>query len=65
MKKHVTFEGQESSDALLSNAEKSHGLFGRPQVSAEQMMDWIAEWVSKGGTSLAKPTHFEERAGRF
>ena len=65
MKKHVTFEGQESSDALLSNAEKSYGLFGRPQVSAEQMMDWIAEWVSKGGTSLAKPTHFEERAGRF
>jgi len=28
-------------------------------------MDWIAEWVSKSGTTLAKPTLFEERAGRF
>jgi nucleoside-diphosphate-sugar epimerase len=61
----VTFEGQESSDALLSNAQKSYQLFGQPQVSAARMMDWIAEWVRKNGTTLAKPTHFEERAGRF
>ena len=29
------------------------------------MIDWIAEWVGKGGNTMAKPTHFEERAGRF
>jgi nucleoside-diphosphate-sugar epimerase len=65
LNKPVTFEGTESSDALLSNAEKSHQLFGLPHVSAQQMIDWIAEWVGKGGDTLAKPTHFEERAGRF
>jgi nucleoside-diphosphate-sugar epimerase len=65
LNKPVTFDGEESSDALLSNAQKSYQLFGQPRVSAQQIMDWIAEWVSKNGTTLAKPTHFEERAGRF
>jgi len=63
--KKVRFEGEESSDALLSNAQKSHQLFGHPRISVHQLMDWIADWVGKGGTTLAKPTHFEERAGRF
>lgn len=63
--KPVRFEGKESSDALLSNAAKSHELFGRPRVSPQQIIDWIADWVRRGGTTLAKPTHFEERAGHF
>jgi nucleoside-diphosphate-sugar epimerase len=63
--KAVQFEGAESDDALLSNAEKSLELFGRPRVSVEQMIDWIAEWIRKNGTTLEKPTHFEERSGRF
>ncbi len=63
--KPVRFEGTESSDALVSNASKSHKLFGRPRVSAQQMIGWIADWVSKGGSTLQKPTHFEERVGHF
>jgi nucleoside-diphosphate-sugar epimerase len=63
--KPVRFEGVESSDALLSNASKSHGLFGLPRVSAQQIIDWTADWVHKGKPTLAKPTHFEERAGQF
>ena len=63
--KEVRFEGQEASDALLSNSQKAFELFGRPRVSVHQLIDWIADWVSKGGATLAKPTHFEERAGRF
>jgi uncharacterized protein YbjT (DUF2867 family) len=65
LNKPVRFDGEESSDALLSNAQGTFQLFGVPQVSAEQMMIWIADWVRRGGTTLAKPTHFEERAGRF
>jgi nucleoside-diphosphate-sugar epimerase len=65
MRKPVHFEGTESSDALLSNAQKAFQLLGRPRVNVQQLMDWIADWISKGGTTLAKPTHFEERAGRF
>jgi nucleoside-diphosphate-sugar epimerase len=65
LNKPVRFDGQESSDALLSNAQGAFQLFGVPQVNTEQMMIWIADWVRRGGTTLAKPTHFEERAGRF
>jgi nucleoside-diphosphate-sugar epimerase len=61
----VKFEGAESEDALLSNAQGSFALFGRPRVTAEELIGWIADWVARGGTTYAKPTHFEERAGRF
>jgi nucleoside-diphosphate-sugar epimerase len=63
--KSVRFEGVEASDALLSNAQRVYELFGRPGVSAAQMMSWIADWVTQRGATLAKPTHFEERSGRF
>ena len=63
--KPVRFDGHESADAILSDATKSHTLFGPPRVDAEQMIAWIADWVARGGETLAKPTHFEERAGRF
>jgi len=63
--KPVFFEKEESADALLSDAEKSYRLFGHPRVDAGQMIAWIADWVSRGGETLSKPTHFEERAGRF
>jgi len=63
--KPVRFDGTESSDALLSNGAKSFELFGRPRVNAQQIIDWIADWVRRGETTLAKPTHFEERAGHF
>jgi nucleoside-diphosphate-sugar epimerase len=61
----VRFEGEEAPSALLSNAQRSHALFGYPRVSVEQMIAWIADWVRRGGESLGKPTHFEERAGRY
>ena len=63
--KGVTFEGQEAPDALLSNGQLGHQLFGYPRVPARQMMTWIADWVRRGGPTLGKPTHFESRDGRF
>jgi nucleoside-diphosphate-sugar epimerase len=65
LSKPVHFGGAEASDALLSNAQRAYQLFGRPRVSAAQMTSWIADWVSRRGATLAKPTHFEERSGRF
>jgi nucleoside-diphosphate-sugar epimerase len=64
-RKKVQFEGNEAGDALLSNGTQAFGKFGRPRVPAEQMIAWIADWVERGGASLAKPTHFEDRAGKF
>ena len=59
------FEHEESETALLSNASRCHRLFGYPCVSLEQMIEWTAEWVRIGGTTLRKPTHFEVRDGKF
>lgn len=65
MGKEVSFTGTESETALLNNASKSHQLFGYPRVSLLQMLDWTAEWVLSGGASWNKPTHFQERKGKF
>src|SRR5260370_30999779 len=60
--KPVRFEGQASADALLSNAKKSPELFRHPRVRAEQMISWIADWVSRGGGALAKTTSVFDHA---
>ncbi len=59
------FTGVEAETALLSNASKSARLYGPPGTSLEQMIERIAHWVTIGGRTLGKPTHFEQRDGRF
>ena len=59
------FAGSEGDTALLSNASRCVELFGEPPMSVEGMVDAVAGWVQRGGGSLGKPTHFEEREGRF
>ncbi|MGD8240780.1 MAG: NAD(P)-dependent oxidoreductase [Armatimonadota bacterium] len=58
-------EGEEADTALLSNAARCNRLFGYPRVSVRQLMEWIAHWVKIDGPTLGKPTHFEEREGKF
>lgn len=59
------FEGAEAATALLNNAARCHHLFGYPSVSAEQVIEWVAQWIAAGGAILGKPTHFEVRDGKF
>ena len=59
------FAGVEGRAALLSNASVSHRLLGPPEVSADELMNLVAEWVKAGGESLDKPTRFEVADGRF
>jgi nucleoside-diphosphate-sugar epimerase len=59
------FEHTEAETALLSNASRCHRLFGPPAVSLPQMIDWVAHWVKISGPTLAKPTHYETRDGKF
>ncbi|WP_110170444.1 NAD-dependent epimerase/dehydratase family protein [Luteitalea pratensis] len=61
----VRFTGAEAGDALLSNGSKGWTDLGAPQVELAQLIDWTADWISRGGASLGKPTHFESRDGRF
>jgi nucleoside-diphosphate-sugar epimerase len=59
------FEFEESPTALLSNAAKSHGLLGCPEVKPSQVVEWIADWIRNDGAMLNKPTHFATRDGKF
>jgi nucleoside-diphosphate-sugar epimerase len=59
------FVGEESEDALLNNASLCQSLFGYPSVSVHQMIDWIAHWLTIGGSVLGKPTKFQVRDGKF
>jgi nucleoside-diphosphate-sugar epimerase len=59
------FSGVPAPDALLGNTGKAVGLFGEPRVSVDRMIRWIAHWISIGGGSLNKPTHFEVRNGNY
>jgi nucleoside-diphosphate-sugar epimerase len=61
----VTFLGREAGDALLSSGRLGHQLLAHPRVTVEQMIAWIADWQSRGGLTLGKPTHFQTRDGRF
>jgi hypothetical protein len=59
------FVGEEAQFALLNNAAQAHRLFGYPSIAPAQMMDWVANWISLGGRTLQKPTHFHVQDGRF
>ncbi len=63
--KPVRFAGREAPDAFLSDGRRGYELLGRPQVNAEQLVGWIADWQLRGGPLLGKPTHFQTRDGRF
>lgn len=63
--KKPLFENEENPTALLSNASESFRLFGYPKVTLKNMMVILAEWVKQGGKTMNKPTHFQEREGKF
>ncbi|WP_164104373.1 NAD-dependent epimerase/dehydratase family protein [Candidatus Laterigemmans baculatus] len=65
MGREPQFTGEPRPDALLNNSQLAHRMFGYPEVSVHQLIDWIAAWVAAGGESLGKPTKFEVRDGRF
>lgn len=63
--KEPIFEGEEGTDAYLNNASQAMEVFGYPEISVKTLIRWQAEWILDGGRSLGKPTHFEERGGKY
>ncbi len=65
LEKTPVFTHQEEPDILLNNASQCHRLFGYPKVSLREMIEMTANWVKIGGETLNKPTHFQERSGKY
>jgi len=59
------FTGKESELCLLSDSSKSASLMGENKTSLDKMIELIANWVANDGETLDKPTHFQERQGKF
>jgi nucleoside-diphosphate-sugar epimerase len=57
--------GEEAPTALLSNAARAWELFGEPSVPLDRLEEWVAGWLLQGGRLLGKPTHYEQRDGRY
>ena len=57
--------GKEAESAWLNNAGRSFQLWGYPETTLDQMIEWTAAWLREGGSTLNKPTHFETRDGKY
>lgn len=63
--KEPIFVGEEGNNAYLNNASRAMEIFGYPEVPAETLIRWQAEYILDGGRVIDKPTHFEERKGSY
>ncbi len=59
------FVNEEQPTALLSNASQAHQLFGYPKVTLMKMIEILCFWLTQGGETINKPTHFQEREGAY
>jgi nucleoside-diphosphate-sugar epimerase len=57
--------GAEHATGWITNTRLSQSLFGYPEVPLAKLVEWTAEWVSRGGATLDKPTHFDARDGQY
>jgi nucleoside-diphosphate-sugar epimerase len=57
--------GTEADTAWLVDCTQAALAFGPPRVGIETLLDWTADWVARGGSSLGKATHFDVRDGRY
>ena len=59
----VTARLRSAVSALLQRTQADGTV--RSDVSSDELIEWVAGWLTRGGRLLAKPTHFEARDGKF
>ncbi len=65
LKRAPVFVNEEAPDALLSDTTRMASTLGPPSIPADWMVATVAEWITRGGPILGKPTSFQTRDGRF
>lgn len=65
MGKVAQFKGSEAPRCWLNNSKLATEMYGVPKVSIDQMIEWTADWITRGGPTLNKPTHFQNRDGNY
>jgi nucleoside-diphosphate-sugar epimerase len=63
--RELLVKGESKGFALLNNASACHAVLGYPAVSADELMEAVANWVESGGASLNKATKFQVMDGNF
>ncbi len=63
--REALFTGSPEPTALLSNSTRCMEMFGRPDVTADRLIQWQAQWVRDGLPMIGKPTKWAVRDGRF
>jgi hypothetical protein len=59
------FTGSPGPTALLSDSTRCITMFGRPDVTADRLIQWQAQWMLDGLPMTGKPTKWAVRDGRF
>lgn len=63
--KEPIFVGREAPSALLGDTSALVEHLGPPETPVDTVIEWMADWVQRGGTTLGKPTKYESRTGDF
>lgn len=61
----AVYTSTESERCWLSNSALATEQFGKPKVGVDQMIEWISDWIDRGGAMLGKPTMFQTRDGNY
>lgn len=63
--REVTLVDEPQATALLSDSSRCMALFGYPTVSADTLVRWQTAWLEAGLPTIAKPTKWAVRDGKF
>jgi nucleoside-diphosphate-sugar epimerase len=65
MNRTVELSGEDLGRAYLTDTGSCSALFGPPRVPADQVIKWVADWISHNRPTLGKATHFQVTDGQF
>ena len=59
------FSGSPAPTGWINNSGRMVKEFGQPKVPLHKMIEWNADWLSHGMSTINKPTHYEVRDGQY